>query len=280
LVDERPDLVLVQGDTNSTLAGALTATKLKIPVAHIEAGCRSFNKIMPEETNRILTDHCAKFLFAADNTSAANLSHEGLAEEDIYLVGSTLADACLRSRGLAESSDITTRLGVKKHGYALATLHRAENTGKDGTLRELLGALDDIAAVFPVVLPLHPRTKAAMSRDGIKLGSKIRIIEPLGYLDFIRLLSDAMFALTDSGGVQEEAVILDTPALIMRNETEWIEFVRQGKNRLVGTKRSDIAATAVQLIEHPEVLAKMIEQKAEIAKGASRKIVDVICQNN
>jgi len=276
LEKEQPDFLVVQGDTNSTLAGGLAGAKTGVPVAHVEAGCRSFNRRMPEEVNRILTDHCSTLLFAPDQTSRRHLLEEGIAEEKIHLVGNTIIDACMRSRELAAGSDTLNRLGLVKNGYVLATMHRAENTDEAEALREIVNALDDVAERITLVLPIHPRTKAALKKAGIKLSQEMKVVEPLGYLDFISLLSNAKFAMTDSGGVQEEAAILDTPALVMRNETEWVEYIEAGKNILAGTQRREIAEIAFGLIDDPERLKSLRGAKIAIKRDVSLKILETL----
>ena len=245
---EQPDWVLVYGDTNSTLAGALAASKLHIPVAHVEAGLRSFNRRMPEEQNRIVTDHLADLLFTPTDTATARLREEGIPAERIHQVGDVMYDAALYYGRLAdERSDVLAQHGLAPGHYALATVHRAENTDDPERLRAIMEGLDEVAReIVPVVLPLHPRTRAAMQREDIQPGS-IRLIDPVGYLDMVALERHAAVIATDSGGVQKEAYFHGVPCVTLRDETEWVELVEMGWNRLVtpsqaGTKEAISAA--------------------------------------
>lgn len=238
----QPDWVLVYGDTNSTLAGALAAAKLHIPVAHVEAGLRSFNRRMPEELNRIATDHLSDLLFAPTGLAAENLAREGIAAERVKPVGDVMYDVAIKQAGRARSrSDILARLGIGKKGYVLSTVHRAENTDNADNLRAIFGALDLVAAEMPVVLPLHPRTAGALKKHAIDTG-KIRLIDPVGYLDMIALEKNAAVIATDSGGIQKEAYFHGVPCVTLREETEWVELVDLGWNRLAPPASSDIRA--------------------------------------
>ncbi len=256
LLDFQPDLVVVQGDTNTTLAGALAATKLHIPVAHVEAGCRSFNRVMPEEINRVITDAVGNILFPADKDSEENLIAEGIDAKNIFRVGNTVFDAVLRNKIFAEQKTIGTDLGLKKKGYVLVTIHRAESTLQE-TLTEIVAALNEIAEHIPLVFPIHPRTRKALIQFGLNLSSKIKVIKPTGYLEFIKLLSDSLFCISDSGGIQDEALVFNVPCLIPRNETEWPRLVDAGKNFLIGNKKESIVAKAQEFILHPEELERV-----------------------
>ncbi len=236
LLEEKPDWVLVYGDTNSTLAGALAAVKLHIPVAHVEAGLRSFNRHMPEEINRVLTDHASDLLFAPTKTAVINLRHEGIPEERIKLVGDVMYDAALFYGKRAErQSQILNKLGLKPKGYVLATVHRAENTDDPVRLKVIFDALCEIAREIKVVLPLHPRTREALIKSGIydKVASGICLTEPVGYLDMVMLEKNACLIATDSGGVQKEAFFYRVPCVTLREETEWVELVELGWNLVV-----------------------------------------------
>jgi UDP-GlcNAc3NAcA epimerase len=230
---ERPDWALVYGDTNSTLAGALAAAKLGLPVAHVEAGLRSGNRRMPEEINRILADRCSDLLFAPTRAAVANLRREGVPEERIAAVGDVMYDAVLfhaeraeaRSRALAE-------LGLAPGGYVLATVHRAENTDDPSRLRAILDGLSAVAEELPVVLPLHPRTRARLGAEATAPAAKLRLLAPVGYLDMLMLEKHAALVATDSGGVQKEAYFQRVPCVTLRGETEWVELVELGWNRL------------------------------------------------
>lgn len=272
----RPHLILVQGDTNSTLAGALAAVKSGIKVAHVEAGCRSFNPLMPEETNRIVADHVADVLFAPDKDAVRHLKREGIQGEKVFLTGSTLADACRRNLQFVEKSKILSDLEIRPDEYLVATIHRAENTNHKGALASIINGLNELSKWRPVVFPVHPRTRKALDDWQIKPVPGLIMIEPLGYLDFLSLLSNAMFALTDSGGVQEEAAAMDIPALILRDETEWMSYVRAGKNKLAGTESESIQQAGLELLDDPHVLEKMKNAKADTPTGASAAIVQVL----
>ena len=234
LLSERPDLVIVYGDTNSTLGGALAAAKLHIPVAHVEAGLRSFNRQMPEEINRVLTDHISDLLFCPTKVAVENLKREGI-EKGVYFVGDVMYDSVLYNIKLAEkNSEIMSYLRLKPKTYALATVHRAGNTDNYQRLITIFQALEKIAKeIMPVILPLHPRTRRRLKKLGIAL-KNVRIFEPLSYLDMLLLEKNARVILTDSGGVQKEAFFLKVPCITLREETEWIETVKAGWNTLVG----------------------------------------------
>ena len=238
LLTEKPDWVLVYGDTNSTLAGALAAVKLHIDFAHVEAGLRSFNRKMPEEINRILTDHAADLLFAPTEIAVTNLRREGIAEEKIDLVGDVMYDAALYYGAKAEQqSHILDSLQLKDKNYILATVHRAENTDNPTRLKALFEGLGQIAQQIQVILPLHPRTRESLKRhnlfgEGNHKGLPLRLIEPVGYLDMVILEKHARLIATDSGGVQKEACFYQVPCVTLRDETEWVELVELGANVL------------------------------------------------
>ncbi len=236
LLSENPDWVLVYGDTNSTLAGALAAVKLKIPVAHIEAGLRSFNRKMPEEINRVLTDHSSDLVFAPTEVAVKHLNQEGIAKEKIHLVGDVMYDAALFYSQKAESkSKIINRFRLQPNNYILATVHRAENTDNHEKLQAIFEALILISQEIKVILPLHPRTKNALSRQGMleKISKDIQVIDPVGYLDMVMLEKNARLIVTDSGGVQKEAFFYSITCVTLRTETEWVELVETGWNHLV-----------------------------------------------
>ena len=233
LIGERPHAVVVYGDTNSTLAGALAAAKLHIPLVHIEAGLRSFNRRMPEETNRVVTDHLSAMLFCPTRTAIANLAREGIAQ-GVHLVGDLMYDATLFATPIAErGSEILDRLGLSDGSYGVATVHRAHNTDEAEALAPILDYIAAEAAKRPVVFPVHPRTVAALARAGLDAGRPgVIVIDPVGYLDMCKLLHHAAIVLTDSGGVQKEAYFHRVPCVTLRDETEWTETVACGWNRL------------------------------------------------
>jgi UDP-GlcNAc3NAcA epimerase len=236
MLAQRPDWVLVYGDTNSTLAGALTACKLHIPVAHVEAGLRSFNKLMPEEVNRIVTDHVSDVLFVPTETARKNLRNEGLPADRMALVGDVMYDAALHYGALAAGrSTAVSRLGLTPYSYLLCTVHRAENTDNRRNVACLFAALLEVAELMPIVVPLHPRTRSALGSAGIVLPNdgRIRLIEPVSYLDMTALVQNAHLVVTDSGGLQKEAFFHRRPCITLRAETEWVELVDLGWNRLV-----------------------------------------------
>lgn len=234
LIEARPDMVMVYGDTNSTLAGALAAAKLHIPVAHVEAGLRSFNKRMPEEINRILTDQCADLLFTPTATATQNLLAEGTPKGRIVECGDVMYDATLHFAEKAAASGAgAARFGLEPGKYVLATVHRQENTDDPARLAAILGGLALVASELPVVLPLHPRTRARIDAAGLSgTLAALRIIDPVGYLDMVGLEKDAAVIATDSGGVQKEAFFHRVPCVTLRHETEWVELVESGWNRL------------------------------------------------
>ena len=233
ILNERPDWVLVYGDTNSTLAGALAASKLRVKVAHVEAGLRSFNMNMPEEQNRILTDRISTVLFCPTQTAVNNLNNEGYEQFDINVVnvGDVMFDAANFYSGYARKPGWLDQLELS-HNYALATIHRAENTDNLDRLHEIVSSLNEIHKKTPVILPLHPRTKKKLEKLNVKLN--IHVVEPVGYLEMVFLLKNCRVVLSDSGGVQKEAYFFKKSCLILREETEWIELVECGANHIVG----------------------------------------------
>ncbi len=243
LIAERPDWVLVYGDTNTTLAAAIAACKLGVRVAHVEAGLRSYNRSMPEEHNRVLTDHCSDLLLCPTQTAVDNLGREGIAR-GVHLVGDVMYDAVLAFGARArERSQALTSLGVAPGAYALATIHRAYNTDDPDVLRRLVHALDAIGET--VLLPVHPRTRARLADSGgVPTLERVRFIDPVGYLDMLALEQHARVILTDSGGVQKEAFFFEVPCVTLRPETEWVETVDSRWNVLVGSDPDAIVAAA------------------------------------
>ena len=230
---ERPDVLMVYGDTNSTLAGALAAVKLHVPVAHVEAGLRSFNRRMPEEINRVLCDHVSTWLFCPTRTAVRNLMNEGITR-GVECVGDVMYDGMLHYRRGANAAALE-EIGVAPRRYVMATVHRAENTDDPERLRAIVDALGEAGDhVGAVVLALHPRTRKMLADHGIVPARSIRVIEPAPYLEMIALLAHARAVMTDSGGVQKEAFFLEVPCLTLRDETEWVETVESGANRLLG----------------------------------------------
>jgi len=270
LLKEKPDVVLVYGDTNSTLAGALASTKLHIPIGHIEAGLRSFDRKMPEEINRILADHCSDILFCPTKTAVKNLKREGIAKS-VYLVGDVMVDILNNYIGIAEKkSNILDDLDLRSKEYYLVTVHRAENTDDFNKLKNIVDALCEIE---DVVFPCHPRTEKRLKEFGLwkKLKKGVKIIKPVGYLEMIFLEKNAKKILTDSGGIQKEAYILKVPCITLRDTTEWIETVEDGWNILVGADKEKIIKTVDIFKPSSET------HKENFGSGdASRRIVEVL----
>lgn len=252
LQSEKPDAVLVYGDTNSTLAGALAAAKLRIPVAHVEAGLRSFNMAMPEEINRILTDRMSHWLFTPTDTARAHLENEGSPPHRIATVGDVMYDVALHHGAQVQAEGrILGQRGIQPRSYVLATVHRAENTDNPHRLATVVAALEMVAAQYPVVWPMHPRTRAILGRSGQleSLSRNIHLIDPVGYLDMVQLEKFAALIATDSGGVQKEAFFYRVPCVTLRDETEWTELVEAGWNRLAPPLSSGpVSAVMLQAI--------------------------------
>ncbi len=230
MAEEKPDAVLVYGDTNSTLAGALTAAKIHIPVFHVEAGLRSFRMTMPEEINRRMTDHVANLLFCPTKRAVNNLKREGI-EKGVLFVGDVMYDSALLAAKTDAGSDIVERLDLQTTAYEVATVHRAENTDNPQALTEVLSFLKERALNMPVVLPLHPRTRNAAAKHGQTFDG-LMVIDPLGYLEMAHLIRGSAGVLTDSGGLQKEAYFHRVPCITLRDETEWVETIDNGWNRL------------------------------------------------
>jgi UDP-N-acetylglucosamine 2-epimerase (non-hydrolysing) len=260
----RPDVVIVVGDVNSTMACALVAAKLGIPVAHIEAGLRSFDRSMPEEINRVVTDSISDLLFVSEPSGMKNLSNEGIGGGKVHFVGNVMIDTLLRHRAAAESSDIRARLGLaaprgaSTGSYALVTLHRPSNVDHPGTLAGLIGALATLSRDLAVVFPMHPRTRKNAAEAGLEHDLESMIItEPLGYLDFLNLMSRAAVVITDSGGIQEETTVLGVPCLTVRKNTERPATITFGTNRLVGTDPKDLLRAARQVLRGPRRVGRL-----------------------
>lgn len=239
LLAEHPDYVLIYGDTNSTVAGALAASKLSIPVAHVEAGLRSFNRRMPEEINRVVADHLSELLICPSDTAVRNLMAEGVTR-NVHLVGDVMLDVLnWAKQQLGEKRrEILEQLGLTRQRYLLATVHRSENTDDLERLAQILKAFNSLDE--PVIFPVHPRTCKVIKEAGYRIEPHVRLIDPVGYLDMVELAGAARLILTDSGGLQKEAYWLGVPCLTMRNETEWVETVESGWNRLVGFHSENI----------------------------------------
>lgn len=275
ILEQKPDWVLVYGDTNSTLAGALAAAKLHVPVAHVEAGLRSFNRRMPEEINRVVADALAEVLFVPTDTARQNLLREGALDKRICWTGDVMLDAMLMFRERASrSARVLDRLGLKDAPFVLSTLHRAENTDDPLRLTAIVEGLRAVADTLRVILPLHPRTRARLEQlPGLKT-KPLEIIEPVGFLDMIRLEMAAQVIATDSGGVQKEAFFHRVPCVTLREETEWTELVDLGWNRLVPALRPETIAETI-------LAARGVQGRPAAPYGegnASKAIADRLCQ--
>lgn len=290
LLDEKPDILLVQGDTNAVLAGALVASKLHIPVGHVEAGLRSYDNTMPEEINRKAADVCSMFYFVPTDESAINLSLEGIPRKQIHITGNTVVDACFRNleiakKNLNSSKDSNNdneniRDLVNLDNILTLTMHRAENVDNKKRMTDVIDVLIELSDLN-IIFPIHPRTKKRLQEFGLyeKLEdlNHIHIIEPLGYLDFLLLLSKSLLILTDSGGLQEEAITLDVPALTLRYNTERPETVTAGGNILVGCEKEAIVKTANKILNDSEFYSKMASAQNPYGDGSSGKqILDII----
>jgi UDP-GlcNAc3NAcA epimerase len=250
ILAERPSALLVYGDTNSTLAGSLAASKLHVPVAHVEAGLRSFNQQMPEEINRIVTDSLARWLFAPTRISVENLRREGVSSDRIFLVGDVMYDAALMHGSRASSQDLEKLTGHSgDKPFVLVTIHRAENTDSAERLQIIVEALSSLSREINIVWPVHPRTKRFL-RDAPQLRElvdSLRIIDPVGYIDMVALQKNATIVVTDSGGVQKEAFFHRVPCVTLRDETEWVELVEAGWNRVVPPRNAGRIVSEVRL---------------------------------
>lgn len=249
----RPTAVIVVGDVNSTAAAALVAKKLGIDVVHVEAGLRSFDRSMPEEINRIVTDSIADVFLVTEESGRTNLLREGIAPEQIHLVGNLMIDSLRQHLERARTSDIADRLGVRGKPYGLVTLHRPGNVDDVDNLGEILGALSVIAESLPLLWPMHPRTRSRLHSSGVELSSGIRVLEPLGYLDFLSLEADSLIVLTDSGGIQEETTALGVNCLTLRDNTERPATIQFGTNRLAGTRKASILSAWEEAQRSPRV---------------------------
>ncbi len=281
LMEEKPDVTLVQGDTNTVLAGALASVKLKIPVAHVEAGLRSFDRTMPEEINRVLADHASDVLFPPTEEAKRNLEREGITE-NVYVVGNTVVDAVLQNAEVAEKkSDVLERFGLESKGYILITAHRAENTDSRENLRKLVEILEGLP--IRAVYPMHPRTRNRLKGFGllerVENIENLTITKPLGYLDFLRLEKNAFAIMTDSGGIQEEAIILNVPCLTLRYNTERPETVKAGGNVLVGLEKERAMDYLRRLMEDREFYERMAKAKNPFGDGkAGKRIAEILLE--
>lgn len=249
LIKEKPDSVLLYGDTNSTLAGAIAASKLYVPIIHVEAGLRSFNNFMPEEINRILTDRVSSLLFTPTSAATKNLLAEGFDPGKIFEVGDVMYDAAMFYSNKIKNLDRHMLRGTEQfNGYILVTIHRAENTDSDLHLESIVSALVKISVKSRIIWPVHPRTLRSLSNLGLldRMNGKVQIIEPVGYIDMLHLQKNAILIVTDSGGVQKEAFFAKVPCVTVRNETEWVELLESGWNRLVPPSSAEVLFDGIE----------------------------------
>lgn len=273
MLQHRPDAVVVVGDVNSTLAASLAAAKLCIPVAHVEAGLRSFDRTMPEEVNRLVTDVLARWLFTSEPSGGENLAREGAPAEHVYFVGNIMIDTLRANLAQARTLDVLGRLRLEAGGYAVLTLHRPSNVDDPERLAALFGVLEELHGLLPVVFPVHPRTQASIARLLGGRAPRLLVTEPLGYLEFLHLLADAKLVLTDSGGVQEETTVLGVPCLTLRVNTERPVTVTQGTNQIVGQDPARIREAALAILAGSDRQGRI----PDLWDGTTaRRIVDVL----
>jgi UDP-N-acetylglucosamine 2-epimerase (non-hydrolysing) len=273
LIEQAPDAVVVVGDVNSTVATALTAVKLGIPVAHVEAGLRSFDRSMPEEVNRVVTDAISRWLFVSERSGLENLRREGVPGENVFFSGNVMIDTLMASRARFERSTVLDDLGLARRGYAVLTLHRPANVDEPGTFAGLMAAIEQIQRSVTVVFPVHPRTRGALQALGGPLPRGLRLIDPLGYLDFMKLVGHARLVLTDSGGLQEETTAMGVPCLTLRENTERPVTVEDGTNVLVGLDPARIVEAGLRALDGARPAPRM----PELWDGhAAPRIVDVL----
>ncbi|MBW2976550.1 UDP-N-acetylglucosamine 2-epimerase (non-hydrolyzing) [Candidatus Woesearchaeota archaeon] len=282
LVKENPDLVLVVGDVNSTFAGALTAKQHGIKVAHVEAGLRSFDLTMPEEINRMLTDRISDFLFTTEESGNENLLKEGISKDKIFFVGNVMIDTLLKHKEKSSNSKILEKLNLKKNEYCTLTLHRPSNVDNKENFENIISILEGIQEKIKVVFPIHPRTRKNIAlfqlNQKIKNMKNLIITEPLGYLDFLCLMSNSKFVLTDSGGIQEETTVLGVPCVTLRNNTERPVTFEQGTNLLVSTDKHKVVEKSLDIINNK---AKLENKVPELWDGkAAERIVKILLSHN
>lgn len=281
LKTKKPNLIIIPGDTNSTLAGALVAAKQNIPIAHMEAGARSYDMSMPEEVNRRLTDHCSSLLFTPTENCTKNLLREGIKKDRILQTGDTMYDVLLQQLPKAQKSHIIKRLGLAPKTYALVTIHRPENVDSPRNLRKIANSLVQLKNLS-VVFPVHPRTKKQLEKinvyNKLREESHIKLIEPIGYHEILHLIKNAKVVLTDSGGIQKEAFWLHTLCVTLRENTEWIETIQHKANYLTGANTEKILKTVNKVIEKEETLRKDLVKLPKIFGDglASKKILEAI----
>jgi UDP-N-acetylglucosamine 2-epimerase (non-hydrolysing) len=274
LLEEKPDVVLVEGDTNSVMGGALAAAKLHVPVGHVEAGLRSFDRSMPEEINRVVADHVSDYLFAPTETSRRNLLNEGISDEDIYVTGNTVVDAVNQNLELSRRVDVLSRYGLEKGAFFLVTLHRAENVDSETRLGKIFSGLRRIRDRYslPILFPVHPRTRKMIDFFGFNLGD-VSLVEPVSYLDFLGLESEARLVLTDSGGVQEETCILGVPCVTLRDNTERPETVEVGSNIVSGVEEASVLSAVEEMLRRDRGWSNPFGDGC-----AGERILNILCE--
>lgn len=279
LLKIKPDYVVVQGDTNSTLAGALAASKQNIKVAHVEAGARCGNKDVPEELNRVMVDHISDLLFCYDSVSKSHLKSEGLVK-NVYCYSNTAYEACKLNMQYANDRKILTKLGFADKKYALVTIHRAGTVENHSTLKKVIGVINHLSKRINIIFVIHPRTQKKIKSLGYKISDNIKVIDPIGYLDFIKLINDSEYVLSDSGGVVDESVTLNRPLFIFRNETERTEIIKGGKAKLLKTSpaKSQIISTLEKYIKDAN-LKKMRSARMKVDYNVAEKITKQIKGN-
>lgn len=277
LLQEKPDVVIVVGDVTSTIACTFAAVQMQIPVAHVEAGLRSHDRGMPEEINRILTDSISDLLFVTEQSGLDNLRREGVPDSKVFLVGNVMIDTLLANKAKSDQSQILSQLELQPQGYALLTLHRPSNVDVKADFLKIFNAVDDVARRMPVIFPVHPRTRNRIGQFGLedRLSAlpNLRMIEPQGYLDFLKLTAEAKVVLTDSGGVQEETTILNVPCITLRENTERPVTITQGTNILAGTETRNILAATNAVLSQP----RPAPRQPELWDGkAAERIVEIL----
>jgi UDP-N-acetylglucosamine 2-epimerase (non-hydrolysing) len=273
VLERKPDAVLVVGDINSTLACTLTAVKLGVQVAHVEAGLRSFDRSMPEEINRVLTDAISRWLFVSEPSGVENLRREGIPDENVFFVGNVMIDTLLASREAIEESRIVEEMNLEEKRYAVLTLHRPSNVDDPATLRGLMEVIARLQSEMPIVFPIHPRTRKALSGLALPAMANLKLVEPLGYMDFMKLVAHSRLVLTDSGGIQEETTVLGIPCLTLRSNTERPATVEMGTNVLVGPDPARIAEEWGRALTRPADGGRV----PELWDGrAAARIIDVL----
>jgi UDP-N-acetylglucosamine 2-epimerase len=265
LIKEKPDGVIVFGDTNSTIAGALAASKLGIKLFHVESGLRSFNKAMPEEINRIVADHVSDYLFAPTDTAMYNLKKEGL-EAKTFLTGDIMVDSLKEAKKASDPVQVLKKYGLKEKNYYLCTLHRPYNVDNPKKLQSLIAILGGVSKT--VIFPVHPRTQAMLHKYKIGIPQNVKVLKPLGYIDFVSLESKSYKIITDSGGIQKEAYILKKPCITLRSETEWVETVASGWNILVDAADQKLAVEQIESFTHPRTYNRIFGQNVARAMVA------------